>query len=113
VRVYSSGSVQAQQLFFGHTICGDLLPLLAAHYDTAVGPKKDPASYGRIVEAFGRPAKGILLASDQEAELDAARAAGMRTVLCQRPGNPPSDNRQGHPVCRDFNGLPEAVSAET
>lgn len=27
VRIYSSGSVQAQKLFFGHTIAGNLLPL--------------------------------------------------------------------------------------
>ena len=27
VRIYSSGSIKAQQLFFGHTIAGDLLDL--------------------------------------------------------------------------------------
>src|SRR6185503_17896265 len=39
VRIYSSGSVQAQKLFFGHTIVGNVLPLLRGHYDTTTGPK--------------------------------------------------------------------------
>ncbi|MDA1178142.1 MAG: acireductone synthase [Planctomycetota bacterium] len=52
VRVYSSGSVLAQHLFFGHTIAGDLLPYFKGHYDTTIGGKKEPASYRRIADAF-------------------------------------------------------------
>ena len=90
VRIYSSGSVQAQKLFFGHTIAGNLLPLLRGHYDTTTGPKREPASYVAIAEQFGLPPGDILFLSDVVAELDAARAAGLQTALVIRPGNPPS-----------------------
>ena len=39
VRIYSSGSIVAQKLFFGHTIQGNLLPRLRGHYDTTPGMK--------------------------------------------------------------------------
>jgi enolase-phosphatase E1 len=87
VRIYSSGSVQAQRLFFGHTTIGDLLSHFRGHYDTTVGPKKEEDSYRKISADFGLPAGEILFLSDIVAELDAARAAGMQTGLCVRPGN--------------------------
>ena len=87
VRIYSSGSIQAQKLFFGHTIAGDLLPLLKGHYDTTTGPKKEPASYRAIAALYGLPASEVLFLSDIVAELDAARSAGMRAALVVRPGN--------------------------
>jgi enolase-phosphatase E1 len=92
LRIYSSGSIAAQRLFFGHTIVGDLLPLLQGHYDTTTGPKKDPASYTEIAAAFFRAPAEILFLSDVVAETAAARQAGMQTALCLRPGNaaPPS-----------------------
>src|SRR3954447_26589245 len=55
VRIYSSGSVQAQKLFFGHTIAGDLLPQFRGHYDTMTGGKKDAGSYQKIAAEFGIP----------------------------------------------------------
>ena len=87
VRIYSSGSVQAQQLFFGHTIAGDLRDHFRGFYDTTTGPKKEPASYAKIAAAFGLPPGEVLFLSDVVAELDAARSAGMQTALVVRPGN--------------------------
>src|SRR5215203_4815212 len=55
VRIYSSGSITAQQLFFGHTIAGNLLPLLRGHYDTTTGPKKEAESYRKIAAASKLP----------------------------------------------------------
>src|SRR3982751_3020874 len=52
VRIYSSGSVQAQKLFFSHTIAGNLLPCFRGHYDTTTGPKKEAESYRRIAADF-------------------------------------------------------------
>ena len=49
-----------------------------------------PASYGAIAAEAGDPPAEILFISDVAAELDAARAAGMRTVLSLRPGNHPA-----------------------
>ena len=87
--VFSSGSVAAQQAWFGHTPAGDLRPLLAGHFDTEnAGPKREPASYERIAAAIGRPAGEIVFLSDVTAELDAARAAGWQTVGVRRPGEP-------------------------
>ncbi|MBP90574.1 MAG: acireductone synthase [Planctomycetaceae bacterium] len=87
VRIYSSGSIAAQKLFFGHTIAGDLLHQFRGHYDTTTGPKKEAASYEQIASAFGLPADEILFISDVIAELEAARAAGAATALTLRPGN--------------------------
>lgn len=96
VRIYSSGSVQAQKLFFVHTIAGDLLHHFRGHYDTTTGSKKDPASYKRIAEEFPLPPSEIVFLSDVVAELDAARAAGMQTVLVVRPGNAPTEKSSQH-----------------
>ena len=37
--IYSSGSREAQNNLFGHTIAGDLRPYLCGFFDTTVGPK--------------------------------------------------------------------------
>ncbi|MCA9177141.1 MAG: acireductone synthase [Planctomycetales bacterium] len=97
LRVYSSGSIQAQRLFFGHTIHGDLLPHFTGHYDTTIGGKKEPDSYRAILADWGLPGEQVLFASDVTAELDAAREAGMQTVLLRRPGNAEPPAGHGHP----------------
>ena len=87
VRIYSSGSIEAQKLFFGHTAAGDLTPHLRGHYDTTTGPKREAASYAAIAADMGLEPRQILFVSDVGAELDAARQAGMATALAVRPGN--------------------------
>ena len=82
--VYSSGSVAAQKLFFGHTDAGDLMPLFSAFFDTEVGHKRDADSYRLIAEKLDRSPEDIVFLSDVVEELDAARDAGMRTVLIDR-----------------------------
>ena len=84
--VFSSGSVQAQKLLFGHTEYGDLTPLFSGYFDTATGAKKDPAAYRAIAKAIGLNPGDILYLSDTKAELDAAREAGMETVWLVRDG---------------------------
>lgn len=91
VRVYSSGSVKAQELFFGHTVVGNILPYFYRHYDTTLGPKTDPLSYQAIASDFGRPSHRVLFVSDTPAELEAADKAGMHVALSLRPGNKPVD----------------------
>lgn len=86
--VYSSGSVAAQKLIFGHTEHGDLTPLFAGFFDTAVGGKKEAASYEAIARAIGLPPGDILFLSDVREELDAAAAAGFAVVLLVREGMP-------------------------
>ncbi len=87
VRIYSSGSIAAQKLFFGHTIEGNLLNCLGGHYDTTIGPKQSAASYAAIASKFSCPASQILFISDVPTELEAAKTAGYQTVLSLRPGN--------------------------
>lgn len=87
VRIFSSGSIAAQKLFFGHTVAGNVLHLFRDHYDTTTGPKKEAASYRAITKAFDLPPMEVLFLSDVLEELEAARAAGMQTCLCKRPGN--------------------------
>jgi enolase-phosphatase E1 len=87
VRIYSSGSIEAQRLYFGHTGAGNLLPHLRGHYDTTTGPKREASSYAKIAADMGIEPRQVLFVSDVGAELDAARAAGMATALAIRPGN--------------------------
>ncbi|MBP6596972.1 MAG: acireductone synthase, partial [Arenimonas sp.] len=84
IAVYSSGSVPAQKLFFGHSEAGDLTPLVSAWFDTEVGGKREADSYRRIAADLGRPADEVIFLSDVVEELDAAREAGMHTVLLDR-----------------------------
>lgn len=98
VCIYSSGSIQAQKLFFGHTEFGDLSVLLNGFYDTTYGGKREPESYTRIAGAMGRNADEVLFLSDVKAELDAARQAGMRTLLVVRPGNAQIENPSHHSI---------------
>ena len=84
--VYSSGSIQAQQLIFGHSDQGDLAPVFSGWFDTISGSKREAASYARIAAAIGDPPEAILFLSDVQAELDAAAASGLRTQLVDRSG---------------------------
>lgn len=84
--VYSSGSIAAQKLFFRHSEAGDLTPLFSGYFDTTSGGKKDAASYRVITDELGLAPDTVLFLSDVEAELDAARQAGLQTVLLDREG---------------------------
>ncbi|MGK7864706.1 acireductone synthase [Falsiroseomonas sp. E2-1-a4] len=83
--VYSSGSVGAQKLLFGHSAEGDLLPLFSGFFDTKVGGKRDAASYAAIAAQKGQDPAQILFLSDVAEELDAADASGMMTCQLIRP----------------------------
>jgi enolase-phosphatase E1 len=87
IYIYSSGSVLAQKLLFAHTANGDLSEFLSGYFDTTTGAKKAPSSYQSIAESIGQSAREILFMSDVAGELDAARSAGMQTILCIRQEN--------------------------
>jgi enolase-phosphatase E1 len=100
--IFSSGSVLAQKLLFAHTEAGDLTRLIDDYFDTTTGPKKEPDSYRRIASALGLPPPELLFISDVVAELDAAGAAGVQTLLSLRPGNPPQPPTERHRAARTF-----------
>ncbi len=82
--VFSSGSVAAQKLIFGHSDQGDLSPLFSGWFDTTTGPKRDAQSYVLIADALGVSPADVLFLSDISGETDAAKAAGMRALLIDR-----------------------------
>jgi len=88
--IYSSGSREAQRLFFGYSKVGDLRGNLHGFFDTTSGSKVETQSYGEIRLSLGvdKPEQ-ILFATDVLAEAEAAKAAGWRSVLVRRPGNKP------------------------
>ncbi len=100
--VFSSGSVLAQKLLFRHTAFGDLLPLFAGHFDTAIGNKRKTAAYTAIARQIGLPSTEILFLSDVREELDAARDAGMQTTQVLREGVIPATD---HPQVRSFSEI--------
>jgi enolase-phosphatase E1 len=100
--IYSSGSVPAQRLLFSHTTSGDLTKYIFRYFDTNIGSKIDASSYRRIAEDLQLPPAQIVFISDAIAELDAARSAGIRTVLSVRPGNKPLPPSVLHPQITTF-----------
>lgn len=112
--IYSSGSVFAQKLLFGHVKADaspehsqilDLTSLFEGWFDTVnAGLKAENSSYLKIAHALSvshvaknaasctadikqRSPDSILFLSDNVKEVDAALAAGMKSILVDRPGN--------------------------
>jgi methylthioribulose 1-phosphate dehydratase/enolase-phosphatase E1 len=89
VHIYSSGSVQAQKLLFGYSTQGDLTEYLHGYFDiTTSGSKKEAGAYQRIANDLGVPPEDVIFVSDAEAELVAAKEAGVgHAIMSIRPGN--------------------------
>ncbi|RAI60950.1 acireductone synthase [Roseicella frigidaeris] len=102
--VYSSGSVEAQRDLFGHSEAGDLLPLFAGFFDTAMGGKREATSYAAIAAALGLAPAAILFLSDVAEELDAAAAAGMQVCQLVRAADGTVASGR-HPAESDFPGV--------
>jgi enolase-phosphatase E1 len=105
IAIFSSGSVLAQKNLFHATVVGDLSRFIEAYFDTTTGPKKDSASYSRIAAGLRPNPEQIGFVSDVTAELDAARGAGMSTILSKRLGNAPEPNIGAHPVVHSFDEI--------
>jgi enolase-phosphatase E1 len=105
VAIYSSGSVEAQRLLFRYSSFGDLSGLIAAHFDTRLGAKREAASYAAIAAGMNVLPGEILFFSDVVAELDAAREAGCGTRLVVRPGNAEVEDGHGHRSVESFDLL--------
>ena len=69
-----------------------------------MGSKTDAHSYQKIASAVSKRPSEILFISDVTAELDAARAAGLETVLCVRPGSRPQ-SPTSHPLIATFDEI--------
>lgn len=118
VYIYSSGSIVAQQLLFGHTEGGDLLDLLSGHFDTTTGPKTDASSYTKILDEIKQKAEGVLFVTDNVKEAAAATEAGMQVAVADRPGNAPlsDEDAEKYRVVKSFDELgagPDTKRART
>ena len=102
--IYSSGSIQAQKLYFSHTTEGNLLPAFEGHFDTNIGAKSESASYVAIAESIGVSVEQICFFSDAVKEISAAREAKMETVWVVRPGNAKADPPDG-PCIKSFDEI--------
>jgi len=97
--VFSSGSMAAQKLLFGHSVAGDLTPLFSHFFDTTAGGKREITTYRTISSKLLLPPENILFLSDITEELEAAKEAGYQTVQLLRPGTVKNWER----VAADFN----------
>lgn len=102
--VYSSGSVQAQQLLFGYSDEGDLTPLFSGYFDTRIGNKREAGSYRAIAAEMQLAAAEILFLSDIKEELDAAKEAGMQTRWLVREAEG-LDSEATHPQVKNFDTI--------
>eukprot|EP01060_Flectonema_neradi_P003216 TRINITY_DN12062_c0_g1_i1.p1 TRINITY_DN12062_c0_g1~~TRINITY_DN12062_c0_g1_i1.p1 ORF type:complete len:279 (+),score=62.46 TRINITY_DN12062_c0_g1_i1:64-900(+) len=90
VHIYSSGSVAAQKLIFGWSSAGDLLPHLTNHFDlSTTGNKRETVSYTKIANDLKKAdaTDSLLFLTDMVPEATAAREAGFKVMLLDRPEN--------------------------
>jgi enolase-phosphatase E1 len=84
--VFSSGSVIAQKLIFGHSEKGDLTTYFSDYFDTKTGMKRAAETYSDIAKRINKEPTSILFLSDIVEELTAAEKAGFQTIQLVRPG---------------------------
>lgn len=75
-------------------------------FDTTSGSKREADSYVNIAESLAVDSpRDILFATDIVAEAIAAREAGWRCVLVNRPGNAPLPTDPGFPIVDNMDNL--------
>ncbi len=105
LHIFSSGSVQAQKLYFRYSDHGDMRPLFTGWFDTKTGAKHESTSYDRIAAILDLPPEELLFLSDTPAELDAAAQAGLQTTWIRRPEDTPEELRNAfsnHRIAASF-----------
>uniref|UniRef100_A0A8D8LPY7 Enolase-phosphatase E1 n=1 Tax=Cacopsylla melanoneura TaxID=428564 RepID=A0A8D8LPY7_9HEMI len=84
--IYSSGSVAAQKLLFGHTEHGDLIHLFSGFFDTGVGTKVESSSYRNILNEISCDPDQVAFLTDIVKEAEAAHGSGITPILLVRDG---------------------------
>lgn len=113
--IYSSGSVAAQKLLFKYTDSTppDLQSLILDYFDTLnAGPKTEARSYRKIVATHSQwDLSDWLFLSDNVAEIDAAREAGLQAAVVIREGNVrlSAEEKTRHPLVHSFDEVKLAV----
>ncbi len=109
ISIFSSGSILAQKLLFANSEAGDLTQFIDGYFDRTSGAKTSAESYRQIALALRLAAGEILFISDVIAELNAAAAAGMQTLICIRVGNQPQTDPRPHQAIYSFDEIPGFV----
>lgn len=102
VFTFSSSSEHAQKLWLA-SAGADADSLFEGFFDTRVGQKIEEEAYKAIAQEIGIAPGEILVLSENEDELDAAKAAGLSTVRVAREGG---DGK--HPAAADLASVPVA-----
>lgn len=107
VYIYSSGSIEAQKLLFGHSTEGDILELFDGHFDTKIGHKVESESYRKIADSIGCSTRNILFLTDITLEASAAEEADVHVAVVVRPGNAglTDDEKTYYPLISSFSEL--------
>ncbi|MCX5949405.1 MAG: acireductone synthase [Cyanobacteria bacterium] len=109
--VYSSGSIAAQKLLYGHSQAGDLRPLFQYWFDTHIGSKHEVDSYRHICEVMQVNPQQVLFISDCEAELEAEVQSNLQVILSDRDNDQPvSNNPNPQKPTTSIAGTPRQVS---
>jgi enolase-phosphatase E1 len=106
IAIYSSGSVLAQQQLFRYTNYGDLTGFISSYFDTETGGKREMKSYSAIARSLGFAAADICFVSDTTEEIEAARVAGMKAVLCAREPRQANTPASPETIIGSFEELP-------
>jgi enolase-phosphatase E1 len=104
IYIFSSGSIQAQQLIFRYSPQGDLTPYIRGYFDTTTGSKRESSSYAKIANHIGLPPSQIVFVSDVVAELRPAHEVGVQVQFSYRPGNQ-SDNSEEFRLIRSLSEI--------
>lgn len=122
IYIYSSGSIKAQILLFGHvknssttttSIDNDTIDLndkLNGYFDiTTVGFKNQSNSYIKILQEIDKSQypQSVLFLSDNINEVNAAINAGMKSYIVIRPGNSPinDEDKKFHKIIYSLDEL--------
>jgi enolase-phosphatase E1 len=111
ITIFSSGSVLAQQLLFAHTDADDLTRFINNYFDTNVGKKGEAESYRKIAAELRLPPNEVIFISDVVSELEAANEAGMKTLLCIRPGNPLQESAEKYQSIHSFDEVYRLIAS--
>ena len=107
--IYSSGSVAAQKLLFQYTDSelGDMRGMISGYFDTVnAGMKREKSSYEKIAASRKEDIGKWLFLSDQVQEVEAAKDAGMQSLVVVREGNAPlSDGDKRHALIQGFDEI--------
>ncbi|KAK9871925.1 hypothetical protein WA026_015172 [Henosepilachna vigintioctopunctata] len=108
IAIFSTGSVDSQQLLFKNTVEGDISSHISKYFDQSVGVKNEEASYKKIAEELDVIPENILFLTDDAKEAVAAKSANLTVVLVERDGNSPipEDILSSFVVIKSFTDIP-------